>query len=133
MTPAWRSILAELLGGAGCACAPPPALAMRSGLLRREKFDLAVVDLTLTPGLPGAPEEPRMAGGCYPSPAPRASLPWFCAALPIRMGFSNTFAEFEVFAYLAKQTFDRRAFSRPSRQPAAAARLLRRTSPPDRP
>jgi DNA-binding NarL/FixJ family response regulator len=106
----WRSILVELLGGAGWRVRTASGFGDALGLLRRDTFDLALVDLTLTPGLPGAPEEAQ-DGRRLLSITRTARIPTIVlsgAANPDTV--QNTFAEFEIFAYLAKQTFDRRAF-----------------------
>ncbi len=106
----WRSILTELLSGAGYRVHTAAGFGDALGLLRREKFNLAIVDLTLTPGLPGSPEEAQ-DGRRLLSISRTARIPTIVlsgSADPD--GVQQTFTEYEVFAYLAKQTFDRRAF-----------------------
>lgn len=106
----WRSILAELLSGAGYSVYAAAGFGEALGLLRRVKFNIAIVDLTLTPGLPGSPEEAQ-DGRRLLSISRTARIPTIVlsgSADP--EGVQATFTEYEVFAYLAKQTFDRRAF-----------------------
>lgn len=128
----WRSILTELLSGGGYRVLAAAGFGEALGLLRREKFNLAIVDLTLTPGLPGSPEESQ-DGRRLLSISRTARIPTIVlSGTADPDGVQQTFTEYEVFAYLAKQTFDRRAFLQTvqaarSSGPAQAGELNRLT------
>lgn len=119
----WRSLLADLLAGSGwevraCAC-----FGDALGLLRREKFHLAVVDLSLTP--PGADcgDDDPLAGLRLLNIARAARIPALVvsgAADPQRI--EQTYAEQGVFAFLEKQAFRRDDFLRAA-QEASAGRV----------
>lgn len=128
----WRSILTELLSGAGYRVLAAAGFGEALGLLRREKFNLAIVDLTLTPGLPGSPEEAQ-DGRRLLSISRTARIPTIVlSGTSDPDGVQQTFTEYEVFAYLSKQAFDRRAFletvqAARSSGPAQAGELNRLT------
>jgi len=115
----WRSILAEMLADAGYQPRLCSSYGEALGCLRREKFDLAVVDLSLA-GERGAPSP---AG----PPLPAAEMEGYrlltstrALGLPTMVvsgiaspaDIDRAYQEQGVFAYMEKQAFDRKAFAR---------------------
>jgi DNA-binding NarL/FixJ family response regulator len=119
----WRSILSELLADAGYVVRECCSFGEALGRLRREKYALAVVDLALTPGPRGAvgAGSPRGRGGRGEGlDGYRLLASTRAAAIPTIVvsgtatppDIERAYAEHGIFAYLEKQTFDRRAFLR---------------------
>jgi DNA-binding NarL/FixJ family response regulator len=111
----WRSILSELLADAGYEVRLCTSFGEALGCLRREKYDLAVVDLSLTPAPP-----PPGRGEWWGE-----ELEGYRLLASIRAGgtpaivvsgvatpnhIERAYAEHAIFAFVEKQTFDRRAF-----------------------
>ena len=105
----WRSILSELLSDAGYRPRACPSYGEALGLLRREKFELAVVDLSLasstTPA--GAPAGNRdgfeVLRGTKSAGIPTVVV----SGLATPADVERLYAEFGIFAYLEKQQFER--------------------------
>ena len=120
----WRSILVELLSDAGYRPRACPSYGEALGLLRREKFELAVVDLSLasstTPA--GAPAGNRdgfeVLRGTKSAGIPTVVV----SGLATPADIERLYAEFGIFAYLEKQQFEREAFAATAREALAAAR-----------
>jgi DNA-binding NarL/FixJ family response regulator len=119
----WRSILSELLADAGYEVRLCASYGEALGRLRREHFDMAIIDLSL--------EGSTMPGGALSGGALAAGLPGdedlegYRLLASTRAGNTPTivvsgvataddieraYAEHGVFACLAKQTFQRRVF-----------------------
>jgi DNA-binding NarL/FixJ family response regulator len=114
----WRSILAELLADAGYEARLCAGFGEALGCLRREKYDLAVIDLalggsaTVGAGLRRrGPEEKDLEGYRLLASTRAAGIPTVVVsgvATPNRI--ERAYAEHAMFAFVEKQTFDRRAF-----------------------
>ncbi len=113
----WRSILEELLADAGFQVRSCTSFGDALGRLRRERFALAVVDLSLTGTL----------GGSWGSPGAGQGLEGYQLLATTRAGnvptivvsgvaspddIQRAYAEQSIYAYIEKQTFDRAAFRR---------------------
>lgn len=109
----WRSILGELLGDAGCPARLCSSYGEALGLLRRERYALAVVDLSLQGwnAPPGSAE--ALDGYRLLSTLKTAGLP---AVVVSGVGtpdaIEHAYRDLEVFAFIEKQSFDREAFIR---------------------
>ena len=116
----WRSILSELLADAGYQVRLCSSYGEALGRLRREQFDLAIVDLSLEGStMPGAlwPEGGRTGSdedlkGYRLLDSTRAGgTPTIVVSGVATAGdIERAYAEYGVFACLAKQTFQRRVF-----------------------
>jgi len=124
----WRSILAELLTDAGYQVRLCTGFGEALGYLRREKYALAVVDLAL--------EGPRLFSPVRKSQSVQ-NMDGYRLLASTRAGgvptivvsgvgtpadVERAYAEHGIFAYLEKQTFDRRAFLRIIDEARAATR-----------
>jgi DNA-binding NarL/FixJ family response regulator len=117
----WRSIVAELLGEAGFVVRPCRSYGEALGHLRRERFALAVVDLSLA----GSRGENR-DGYQVLREAEAAGIPaMVISGLAERADIERAYAEYGVFATMEKQGFDRAAFSRLAGEAALAGRAGR--------
>ena len=131
----WRSILSELLTDAGFQVRLCSSFGEALGSLRREKFTLAVVDLSLTGTIASA----------WDVPVPGQNLEGYQLLASTRAGnvptivvsgvaspedIQRAYAEQSIFAYLEKQTFDRASFrrlveeARHTRRPAGELAVL---------
>ena len=104
----WRSLLAELLNEAGYHIHTSTSYIEALGRLNREKYQLAVVDLSLASSL-----EPRrnLDGYRLLASTRQANIPTIVVsgyADPERI--ERAYTEFNVFTCLEKQRFDRAAF-----------------------
>ena len=125
----WRSILSELLTDAGYEVRLCSSYGEALGRLRRERFDLAVVDLSLEgSAMPGGNLWPSgaLTGGMPAASSPAdEELEGYRLLASTRAGNTPTivvsgvataddieraYAEHGVFACLTKQTFQRRTF-----------------------
>lgn len=116
----WRSILSELLADCAFHVRPCSSYGEALGCLRREKFDLAVIDLSLTgdrlasPASGGAPASAEDMEGYRLLTSTRAQgIPTLVVsgiANPVEI--DKTYQEQGVFAYMEKQAFDRKTFTR---------------------
>jgi RNA polymerase sigma factor (sigma-70 family) len=110
----WRSILSELLGEAGYKVRLCSGFAEALGCLGRDRYDLAVVDLSL------APDEPRRVGrkprqelnGLRLLASTRAvSVPTVVVSgVATPADIEQTYAEYGIFSCIEKQSFDRATF-----------------------
>lgn len=104
----WRSLLAELLSDAGYAVQLSASYVESLGLLNREKYQLAVIDLSLASS--GAPDM-NLDGYNLLEKTHELDIP-----VVIVSGYADSnrietaYAEFNIFAALEKQAFDRSAF-----------------------
>jgi DNA-binding NarL/FixJ family response regulator len=128
----WRSILGELLTDTGYRPRACLSYGEALGLLRREKFALAVVDLSLASSTaPGGNRD----GFAVLREARTAGIPALVVSgLATPADVERLYAEFGIFACLEKQRFERTAFTATLQEALAAgqahageiARLTRR-------
>jgi len=105
----WRSILAELLTDAGLRPRPSLSYGEALGLLRREKFDAAVVDLSLASST--VPVGNR-DGFEVLREVRSAGLPAVVVSgLATPADVERLYADFGIFACLEKQQFERTSFA----------------------
>jgi DNA-binding NarL/FixJ family response regulator len=109
----WRSILSELLTDAGYQTRLCSSFGEALGCLRREKHVLAVVDLSLADSAIVNPDlqEQNLDGFRLLASTRAAGIPAIVVsgvATPDHI--ERTYAEHAIFAFVEKQTFDRRAF-----------------------
>jgi DNA-binding NarL/FixJ family response regulator len=113
----WRGILAELLEDAGYQPRLCTSFGEALGYLRREKHMLAIIDLSL----PGAsltsltedePPAQNMEGYRLLASTRANGIPTIVVSgMGTPEDIERAYTEQGIFAYLAKQTFDRRTFS----------------------
>jgi DNA-binding NarL/FixJ family response regulator len=115
----WRGILSELLDEAGYRPRLCSSFGEARGYLRRERYALAVVDLSLTGTLlPG----PTMDGYHLLSTTQALGIPSVVVTgVAGAEDIERAYDERDIFACLEKQTFDRQAFLRIVREARAAA------------
>lgn len=125
----WRSILFELLVDCGYQVRLCSGFGEALGYLRREKFQLAVVDLSLTGGKLNIPnwEQPTSAEdleGYRLLTSTRAiGIPTIVVSgIANPVDIEKTYQEQGVFAFMEKQSFDRRTFIGTVEEAQAAAR-----------
>lgn len=109
----WRSILAELLTDAGYQVRLCNSYGEAVGCLRRDVYHIAVVDLSLSgPAWDAACEpETELDGYQLLEMAQALRIPTIVVSGVARQaGIARAYGEYDLFAYLEKQTFDRRAF-----------------------
>jgi RNA polymerase sigma factor (sigma-70 family) len=111
----WRGILSEILGDMGYAVRPCNSFGEAVGCLRREKYHLAVVDLSLT----GAPArsffhaEESLEGFELLASTKTANIPTIVVSgVASTDEIQRAYNQQAIVAYLEKQTFDRAAFRR---------------------
>jgi DNA-binding NarL/FixJ family response regulator len=127
----WRSILYELLTDAGYQVRPCISLGEALGCLRREKYVLAVVDLSLVRSTLAdsslwvkSPSGPDLEGYRLLVSTRAAGIPTIVVSgIATPTEIERAYSEYSVFAYLEKQAFDRDVFLRT----VAEARSARRT------
>lgn len=119
----WRSILAELLRDAGLTARPCLSFGEALGHLRREKFDLAVVDLSLASST--APDGNR-DGFQVLAAAQGVGIPAVVVSgLATPADLERLYSEFAVFGCLEKQRFERAGFVALAQEAAVAGRAGR--------
>jgi DNA-binding NarL/FixJ family response regulator len=109
----WRNILSELLTDAGHQVRLCSSFGEALGCLRREKYMLAVVDLSLASSiLPEAASGGQRLDGYRLLTSTRAAgIPTIVVSgIATPTDIEHAYAEHGIFAFLEKQTFDRRAF-----------------------
>lgn len=114
----WRSILSELLADAGYEARLCAGFGEALGCLRREKYDLAVIDLSLRDPATASTgprrrslAEKDLAGYRLLASTRAAGIPTVVVsgvATPDHI--ERAYAEHAIFAFVEKQTFDRQAF-----------------------
>jgi RNA polymerase sigma factor (sigma-70 family) len=111
----WRAILSEILGDMGYAVRPCNSFGEAVGCLRREKYHLAVVDLSLT----GAPArsffhaDESLEGFELLASTRTANIPTIVVSgVASTDDIQRAYDQQAIVAYLEKQTFDRAAFRR---------------------
>ena len=112
----WRDILGELLTDAGYQPRLCSSLGEALGYLRREKHSLAVVDLSLSGAVLNditgdEPSAQNMDGYRVLASTRAGGVPTIVVSgIGSPEDIERAYAEQGIFAYLAKQTFDRRVF-----------------------
>jgi len=112
----WQSILTELLTDAGYRVRICSGFGEALGCLRRGKYALAVVDLSLEGAVGADPWEPMgpaeaLDGYRLLASTRAGGLPTIVVSgVATPVAIERAYAEYGVFAYLEKQTFSRRAF-----------------------
>jgi DNA-binding NarL/FixJ family response regulator len=103
----WRSILAELLTESGYRVRLCAGFGEALGVLRRERFAVAVIDLTLSPSEPPRdPEGYRLLISTHSAGIPTIVVTGTASPEAIQ----RAYLEYGVFACLEKRLFDRAAF-----------------------
>lgn len=107
----WRSILSELLTDAGYQVRLCNSYGEALGRLRRERYPVAVIDLKLSES-PNAGDVERVPDGLHLLERVRdgggSAIVVSGIASPEEIG--RVYGDYDLFAYLEKQAFDRRAF-----------------------
>ena len=127
----WRSILSELLSDAGYEVRLCGSYGEALGLLRRERFALAIVDLSLQGStMPGSsawggdPTAQDLEGYRLLDSTRAAGIPAIVVSgVASADDVERAYAEHGVFACLAKQTFQRKVFLQTIAEARAAAQL----------
>jgi len=126
----WRSILAELLGDSGFEVRLCASFGDALGALRRERFGLAVVDLSLSGETVWEqnPSGEPLAGYQLLANTREADIPTIVVSGVASVEeIQRAYTEHSIFAYLEKQAFDRSTFRRliaEARQSGRAANEL---------
>jgi len=113
----WRSILEELLSDAGFHVRTCASFGDALGYLRREKFSLAVMDLSLQ-GMSNSFDEqdsndPNLQGHELLAATHAASIPTIVVSgVTEPEEIQRVYSEFGVSAFIEKRAFDRAAFRR---------------------
>ena len=111
----WRSILEELLSDAGFHVLTCASFGDALGYLRREKFSLAVIDLSLQ-GMISSPAQSRdsnLEGYQLLAAAREYSLPTIVVSgITETEEIERVYAEFTISAFIEKRAFDRAVFRR---------------------
>jgi DNA-binding NarL/FixJ family response regulator len=105
----WRSILEELLTDAGFQVRSCAGFGEAFGYLRKEKFTLAVIDLSLGSSL----DDSNHDGYQLLSTARSEHIPSIVVSgITETVEIQRVYSEYSISAYIEKQTFDRAAFRR---------------------
>jgi DNA-binding NarL/FixJ family response regulator len=111
----WRSILSEILTDSGHKVRLCASFGDALGYLRREKFILAVVDLSLSEGFdwePGSFSEYLEGYELLASTKNAGIATIVVSGVASVDEIQRAYSEFSIFAYLEKQAFDRNTFHR---------------------
>jgi len=121
----WRGILSELLTDSGYRVRLCAGYGEALGYLHREKFSLAVVDLSLSGQYKSEPSEVglelegyRLLAGAHAEGIPTIVVSGVANPAEIERAYS----EHRIFAFLEKQAFDRRGFLRVVKEARALGR-----------
>jgi DNA-binding NarL/FixJ family response regulator len=105
----WRSILEELLSDAGFQVRSCAGFGDAFGYLRKEKFTLAVIDLSLSNSL----DDSNQDGYQLLSTTRADGVPSIVVSgITETEEIQRVYSEYAISAYIEKQTFDRAAFRR---------------------
>jgi DNA-binding NarL/FixJ family response regulator len=127
----WRCILSELLTDAGYQVHLCSSFGEALGRLRREKYELAVVDLSLARSTGGAADfwnrgssEQDLDGYRLLASTRTARIPTIVVSGVATPGdIERAYAEHGIFAFVEKQAFDRRAFLRTVEEARTAVKI----------
>lgn len=113
----WRSILEELLSDAGFMVRTCASFGDALGSLRREKFSLAVIDLSLSGVVNSLPNEDgtdaNLEGYELLAATKSGAIPTIVVSgITETDEIQRVYSEFSVSAFIEKRTFDRAAFRR---------------------
>src|SRR5215207_277914 len=113
----WRSILEELLSDAGFQVRTCASFGDAFGYLRREKFSLAVIDLSLQGVVNSFTDQdstdPNLEGYQLLAATQAITIPTIVVSgITETVEIQRAYAEFSVSAYIEKRAFDRAAFRR---------------------
>jgi DNA-binding NarL/FixJ family response regulator len=112
----WRSILEELLNDAGFLVRTCASFGDALGYLRKEKFTLAVIDLSLQgvlTSLPGRDPGSNLEGYQLLATTQLNSIPTIVVSgITEPEEIQRVYSEYSISAYIEKQAFDRAAFRR---------------------
>ncbi|NWG06854.1 MAG: response regulator [Chloroflexi bacterium] len=112
----WRSILEELLSDAGFQVRTCASFGDALGYLRREKFSLAVIDLSLQGTVTAWDKDahdPNLEGYQLLSAARAGGIPTIVVSgITETDEIQRVYSEYAISAYIEKQAFDRAAFRR---------------------
>lgn len=117
----WRGILSELLVEAGYQPRLCSSFGEARGYLRREKYDLAVVDLSLTGSI--APDANMDGYQLLASTQPLGIPTIVVSGVATMDDIERAYTERGIFACFEKQTFDRHAFLRTVDEARGAAKV----------
>lgn len=112
----WRSILEELLNDAGFQVRTCASFGDALGYLRREKFSLAVIDLSLQGTVTAWDKDshdPHLEGYQLLAAAHTNDIPTIVVSgITETDEIQRVYSEYAISAYIEKQAFDRAAFRR---------------------
>ena len=113
----WRSILEELLADAGFSVRTCASFGEALGSLRKERFSVAVIDMSLQGFLnspPGDdPDHINLEGYQLLATTQRSGIPAIVVSgITEPEAIQKIYAEYSISAYIEKQAFDRAAFRR---------------------
>ncbi len=111
----WRSIYQELLRDAGFSMRLCAGYGEALGMLRHERFTLAVVDLSLNPavGWDGSLPSAELEGYRLLRATRELGVPTLVVSgVSSPDEIERAYREGEIFSYMEKQAFDRRTFTR---------------------
>jgi RNA polymerase sigma factor (sigma-70 family) len=121
----WRSILEELLADAGFQVRACASFGDAFGYLRREKFSLAVMDLSLQGGVQTDWNKGELDGHRLLATAKSNDIPTIVVSgITEPEEIQRVYSEFGVSAYIEKQAFDRAAFRRTVEETCQAHRSM---------
>lgn len=121
----WRSILFELLRDAAYQVRLCASYGEALGCLRREKYHLAVIDLSLSgeSGWSPEPDERGLEGYGLLEEAQARGIPTIVVSgIAAPLEIERAYREKGVFTFIEKQTFDRRTFLKTVREARAVNR-----------
>jgi RNA polymerase sigma factor (sigma-70 family) len=113
----WRSILEELVSDAGFLVRTCASFGDALGYLRKEKFSLAVIDLSLQGMIGGLldkePSTPNLEGHQLLASMQTDGIPTIVVSgITEPEEIQRVYSEYAISAYIEKQAFDRAAFRR---------------------
>ena len=113
----WRSILEELLADAGFQVRTCASFGDALGYLRREKFSLAVIDLSLQGTVSGPSNQAGLDGNLEGyqllTAARESSIPTIVVSgITETEEIERVYAEFTISSFIEKRAFDRAVFRR---------------------
>jgi len=113
----WRSILEELLSDMGFRVRTCGSFGDALGYLRKEKFSIAIIDLSLQGVIHSMPESernsPNLEGYQLLSTAHASNIPTIVVSgITEPDEIQRVYSEYSISAYVEKQAFDRAAFRR---------------------